>query len=257
MKHFFLNEKIILGAIIINAIFIFAISFPSLTDHPWLIFIDDLFILFFLLEAIIKIKNFGPKKYFGDAWNRFDFFLVMVSLPAILAYVLPIPSISFLLVFRLLRLIRIVKFMHFIPNMHHLMVGLGRAFRSSIFVLLALFFLNFILAILTCHLFGKAAPEYFGNPMISSYTIFQMFTVEGWNEIPPKVSEYYDNEIYGAFIRFYFVLVVLLGGIFGMSLANAVFVDEMTIDNNQVLEGKIDQLSKQIDTLEEIIRNNN
>jgi voltage-gated sodium channel len=37
-----------------------------------------------------------------------------------------------------------------------------------------------------------------------------------------------------------------MGGIFGMSLANAIFVDEMTMDNNQKREKKIDALQQEI-----------
>jgi len=46
----------------------------------------------------------------------------------------------------------------------------------------------------------------------------------------------------------------LMGGIFGMSLANAVFVDEMTMDNNLELEQKIDRLQEQIQALTEMLR---
>jgi len=48
--------------------------------------------------------------------------------------------------------------------------------------------LNLVLSILTTHFFGQIVPEYFGNPLISSYTIFQIFTIEGWNEIPAAIA---------------------------------------------------------------------
>ena len=54
-------------------------------------------------------------------------------------------------------------------------------------------------------------------------------------------------------VRFYFMFVVLSGGIFGISIANAVFVDEMTIDNNIVLEEKIDLLNDKIERLEVLL----
>ncbi len=90
--------------------------------------------------------------------------------------------------------------------------------------------------------------------MISSYSIFQMFTVEGWNEIPASIVENTENPMYAGLTRFYFVLVVLFGGIFGMSLANAVFVDEMTMDNNDGLEKKVDELSAQVAELKEMLK---
>ena len=32
-------------------------------------------------------------------------------------------------------------------------------------------------------LFRDIDPEHFGNPIASAYSVFQVFTVEGWNEI--------------------------------------------------------------------------
>ncbi|RME94015.1 MAG: ion transporter, partial [Bacteroidetes bacterium] len=140
-----------------------------------------------------------------------------------------------------------------IPNMGNIITGLGRALKASVFVILALFFLNILLSLITCQLYGKIAPEHFGNPLSSSYAIFQLFTVEGWNEIASVTAEKLDHPGLVGLTRFYFVIVVLLGGIFGMSLANAVFVDEMTMDNNDKLEHKIDQLQHQIKELKQLI----
>ncbi len=252
MKRIFLSEKIIFPAIIVNAVIIFWMSFPNWRDDNVLKLIDDFFIVFFLLEAIVKISAFGSKAYFKDNWNRFDFALVIGSLPALLSAFLPIPNTSILLIFRLLRLIRLVKFLWFIPNMKHILVGLGRAFKASVFVLIALAFLNILLSVISCQLFGEDVPKLFETPLTSSYTIFQMFTIEGWNEIVEQVekSDPTHSATNIAGIRMYFVIIVLFGGVFGMSLANAIFVDEMTIDNNAALEAKIDVLQEKIDQLQ-------
>jgi len=252
MKRIFLSEKIVLLAIIANAVVIFWMSFPDWRDNGSLKFIDDFFIFFFLIEAIVKISALGRKAYFQDNWNRFDFALVIGSLPALLSAFLPIPNTSILLIFRLLRLVRLVKFLWFIPNMKHILVGLGRAFKASIFVLLALAFLNLLLSVISCQLFSEDVPELFETPITASYTIFQMFTVEGWNDIVEQVekSDPTHSAANIAGIRIYFVIIVLFGGVFGMSLANAIFVDEMTIDNNAVLEQKIDVLQEKIDQLQ-------
>jgi voltage-gated sodium channel len=49
--------------------------------------------------------------------------------------------------------------------------------------------------------------------------------------------------------KIYFVLILLTGGIFGLSLVNSIFVDAMVSDNNDELENKIDSLEKKIDNL--------
>lgn len=34
----------------------------------------------FVAEAVLKIIGLGPTDYFRDNWNKFDFFLVVISL---------------------------------------------------------------------------------------------------------------------------------------------------------------------------------
>lgn len=254
LKKIFFSDSIIFSAISANAIVIFLMSFRELEKDIWLYYIDYFFILFFLFEAIVKLGYLKPKAYFDDNWNRFDFFLVVVSLPTLLADYFPLPNTSLILVLRLLRLFRLVRLFKFIPNMAHILTGLGRAMRASVFVIIALMFLNFFIALFTCHIYRDICPEYFGDPLISFYTIFQMFTVEGWNEIPATIARNTDSALMVGLSRFYFVMVVLIGGIFGMSLANAVFVDEMTMDNNKGLEDKIDILQVQIKELKQLLQ---
>lgn len=255
-----------MGAILLNAVVLFLLYFPAYKHNDWLERIDHLFILFFLLEAGVKMYILKPKVYFADTWNRFDLVIVLGSIPALLVQVIPVPDTSLLIILRLFRLVRLIRFIRFVPHLGKVISGLGRALQASVFVLLALVFLNLLLAIFTCHFFADIAPGYFGDPLISAYSIFQMFTVEGWNEIPADIAAALrDREKNGEAVmrtdvligltRLYFVLVVLLGGVFGMSLANAVFVDEMTMDNNDALEDKIDGLKEEIQELKAMLRN--
>lgn len=253
-------------AIGLNSIVIFLLYFPQLHEqHPdvfrLLEIIDCLFIFFFVLEAFVKIRALTAPGYFANGWNKFDFFIVVVSLPSLLHFfpAFAMMNTSFLKILRLGRMIRLVRFMSFIPRMDSIMTGLKRALSASVFVMLALLFLNFILALFTCHFYGEIAPEYFKDPAISSYYIFQLFTIEGWNEIPLEVINASaagegHHPLFAGFTRFYFILVVLFGGIFGMSLANAVFVDEMTSDNNEDLEKKIDNIELQLKELKEMLK---
>ncbi|MEM0994315.1 MAG: ion transporter [Bacteroidota bacterium] len=254
LKKFFLTERNMMIAILLNAFVIFLLYFPNLHRNLALEIVDELFIVLFMLEAITKIRILGRKAYFESRWNRFDFFIVVVSIPSLFIHFFPIPDTSLFLLLRLFRLIRLIRFFTFIPHMNKILEGLGRALRSSVFVLVALFFLNFLLAIFTCHFYGELAPNLFGNPLRSFFSIFQMFTVEGWNEIPKSVAKAIDSPTMEWIMRFYFGAVVLVGGIFGMSLANAVFVDEMTLDNNEQLEDKIDRLHDEINELKTLIK---
>ena len=77
------------------------------------------------------------------------------------------------------------------------------------------------------------------------------------NEVAEVIANNSEGEYYIGFSRFFFVLIVLIGGIFGMSLANAVFVDEMTMDNNRELEDKIDILQNEVTRIRELLEKRN
>lgn len=253
LKKLFLSERNIMVAILLNAVLIFVMYFPKYYNNPWLELIDHAFIIFFLVEAIVKIHYLKPSGYFGLWWNRFDFTIIVLSLPALFVHLVSVPDTSMLILLRMFRLVRLVRFIRFIPNLEQIMEGLGRALKASVFVLLALLVLDFLLALFTCHFFASTAPQYFGDPLTSAYSIFQLFTVEGWNEISDEISGKLEHPLAIGFTRIYFLVIVLIGGIFGLSLANAVFVDEMTIDNNRLLEEKIDELQIQITELKKIL----
>ncbi len=253
LKKLFLTERNIMVAILLNAAVIFTMYFPQFKDNLWLELIDQTFILFFVLEAIVKLYYLKPKGYFSTGWNRFDFTIVLLSLPTLLINLIDIPDTSLLLVLRMFRLVRLVRFFRFIPNMTQVMEGLGRALKASVFVLAMLVVFDFLLALIACHFFSDIAEEYFGNPLISAYSIFQLFTIEGWNEISAETIATIEHPVAAGFTRLFFVFIVLCGGIFGLSLANAVFVDEMTIDNNRALERKIDDLQGQVSELKELL----
>ena len=140
------------------------------------------------------------------------------------------------------------------------MIGIRRALRASVGVFLALLLINLILAVMATLLFRDLDPEHFGNPISSGYSIFQVFTVEGWNEIAENLerraaeSSAVNPKLLIAGTRVFFVIAVLIGGILGLSLANAVFVDEMMMDNTEALERKVDTLTEEVRRLRDDLR---
>ena len=106
LKNLFLSERNMMVAILINAVIIFTMYFPAYREDPLLEIIDHLFIVFFLVEAVVKIWVLKPNKYFENGWNRFDFAIIIGSLPSLLVQIVPIPDTSLLLILRLFRLVR-------------------------------------------------------------------------------------------------------------------------------------------------------
>lgn len=248
IKKLFLNDKFILGLILINAIILFVGGYLTLENHKLIfLFADNLLTSLFILELVIKLKEFGGKNYFSSNWNKLDFILIVISIPALISFVLSVNifDVSFLLVFRILRVFKAFRFFKFIPNIGQLVSGVQRALKASVFVLLGFIIYIFIIGILSFYLFQNSNTEYFNNPTISLYSTFKIFTVEGWFEIPEAISESYSNTT-SFFIYLYFIFVVVSGGIIGLSLVNSIFVDSMVSDNNDEIEKKIDDLDSKV-----------
>lgn len=249
LRKIFLNERLILGVILCNAIVMFLLAFDQLSSNKLLDTLDHVFTLFFAFEVAIKIGLLSWRVYISDRWNMFDFVVTFVSLPSLLLLIFKdIPDLSALLVFRVIRVAKFFRFLRFIPDIQNLIRGVKRAVRASLFVFVVLFIYIFILSLFSCFLFKEVCPEHFKNPIDAFYSVFKIFTVEGWYEIPDMISAKSDF-FTGALVKLYFVLVVLTGGIFGFSIVNAIFVDEMVKDNNDDLEAQIKELHKKMDLL--------
>lgn len=247
-----------MAAIVLNtlALFLHEMAEPGSAGRTIWFWVDYSCVVFFLIEAVLKIGIDGWPLYQRSWWNRFDFAIVLISLPALLGPVMDSQEFAFILVLRLGRLFRLFRVLRFIPNLEHLALGIQRALKASIGVFLGLFLVILILSVGATLLFRDIDPEHFGNPAVSSYSIFKVFTVEGWYEIPEGLEEKarsnggVDNlRTFSIAVRIFFMAAVFIGGILGLSLANAVFVDEMIMDNTVDLERKVDGLAEEIRAL--------
>ena len=57
-----------------------------------------------------------------------------------------------------------------------------------------------------------------------------------------------------ALVRFYFCLLLIFGGIIGMSFINSIFVDAMVADNNDEVMQKLDEMQKSIEELKKQLK---
>lgn len=249
--RFFTDDRRVATVIVLNAIVLFTLSFPELEHNLWLEVIDACFLTYFLMEALIKIRLMGWRRYIRPRWNQFDFVIVMLSIPSVILLFQPsLPNLAFIFLFRILRVLRFFKFIKFIPNIQELIAGIRRAFKASIFVVLAFFIFSFLISLISCRLFQDLSPRLFGDPISSYYHIFKVFTIEGWFEVPEQLIEDAQVGIAGRFlIKLYFMVIVVVGGIFGLSIVNAIFVEEMVRDNNDDLERAVADMQGKINLL--------
>lgn len=295
VKKLFLNEVFILVLISLNALLIFIQAFPATGFEREFAIADDVVSVLFVLELAIKMSHFGVRGYFESHWNKFDFFLVLVSLPSIITHFLPegstqMVNLSMLLALRVFRVFKFFRFIKFFPRVEHIFNSAKQAVAASGMVLAGFFVFIFIASLLCCYLLRDIAPTSFGNPVTAYYSTFQVFTVEGWNGIPAKVeaesaelqkvaaAKVAELKAAGApqadidkaeakgkaayisstavfFMRILFITLFIIGGVFGLSIVNSIFVDAMVSNSNDGMEDDIVKMQDEFEQLrQKVIR---
>lgn len=252
-SRFFVDDRYVLTAILLNAAVLFLLGFPELASNPVLLVLDPVFTTYFVVEAFLKVRQLSWRGYVADAWNRFDGAIVLFSLPSYLLFFTDLPDLTWLYLVRLVRLLKFFRYFRFVPQLEQLLVGVRRAVRTSGMVIVAMFLFTLIISLVNCHLFGGLAPARFGDPLASFYTTFQVFTIEGWNDIPDDVTEH----LTGGWVlaaRLWFMAMVVGGGLLGLSIVNAIFVDEMLRNENDALEAHMTRIDARIEALHADVR---
>ena len=251
IQRLLLNDRFILGLILVNAVIIFLQGFELSTETiSTLSQTDNIITVIFIFELIAKIKSYGIKDFSKSNWNIFDTILIVLALPSLILWIANIHSfqLDYLLVLRVTRIFKFFRFLRFFPEINKLISGVQRALKASVIVIFAFFIFIFIVSIVSCFFYRNIAPEYFGDPFLSLYSVFKVFTVEGWFEIPETIAQNATSTI-ATLTKIYFVVILLTGGIFGLSIVNSIFVDAMVSDNNDELEQKVASLEQKIDKL--------
>jgi voltage-gated sodium channel len=242
-----------------NTVALILDGFPTMSSRYGLILhaFDYACMLFYVFEVVAKSAPTGFTAYWRSGWNKFDFLIVLLGMPLLLDPLVPgqFEGLELVLLLRMGRFLRFFRMLRFIPNVTQIWLGVVRSLQASVGIFLVLFLLNLIMAMGANLLFHEYSTVHFGDPYVSFYTMFKVFTIEGWFEIPDELAAN-GMESWDLFlIRCYFAFSVVIGGVLGLSLANAVFVDEMTADNNDELERMVGGLKADIAGFrEEIIR---
>jgi voltage-gated sodium channel len=249
------HERLVMALIALNSLVLIFRGYEGWRDSTddVLFWVDYALTAYFVFEIAAKLGLHRWRDFWSHPWNRFDFAIVAVSSPMLLAPMLDDGEVGVLLILRTVRLLRLLRGFRFIPDRDRLWSGIRRALRASVGVFLALVVYNVILGLGGNALFGAIAPAHFGDPLVSMYSLFKVFTVEGWFDVPDQIAAA-STPAMGWLARGYFSFAVLSGGVLGLSIANAVFVDEMVMDNTNhvetVVERRFDQLDDRLERLE-------
>ncbi len=241
------HERVVMALIVVNSVVLILLGYDGWRERTddTLFMVDYALTAYFVGEMAIKIRLDGWRAFWSNGWNRFDLMIIAAGSPMLLVPFLDTQGLGVVLILRAVRIMRLLRGFRFIPDRDRIWAGIRRALRASVGMFLALIVYNVILGIGANALFGELAPAHFGDPLLAMYSMFKVFTIEGWVELPDLVASGASPAM-AWLVRGYFVMSVLTGGILGLSIANAVFVDEMVIDNTDQVITHVSQLFERL-----------
>lgn len=139
--------------------------------------VDEVILVIFIGELVVKFAAEGkyPHRFFFDAWNVFDFLIVVVGL-------MPFAG-SAVTALRLVRLLRVLKLVRALPKLRILVMGLLKSMSSIAYIGLLLMLLFYLFAVSGVDFFGKNDPVHFSSLHVALITLFRSATLEDWTDV--------------------------------------------------------------------------
>ncbi|XP_049868678.1 voltage-dependent T-type calcium channel subunit alpha-1G-like isoform X2 [Pectinophora gossypiella] len=208
----------------------------------------------FAVEMLLKVISEGPFKYIANGFNVFDGIIVILSgfeLAQNMANEKDLAGSSGLSVLRTFRLLRILKLVRFMPNLRRqLFVMLRTMDNVAVFFSLLVLFI-FIFSILGMNLFGckfcekdddgdtECDRKNFDTLLWAFVTVFQVLTQEDWN-----VVLFNGMEKTSHWAALYFVALMTFGNYVLFNLLVAILVEGFSSERNERREREQRELAK-------------
>ena len=222
-------EKIVILVILISA-FMIGLSTYSVPEwiENFIYFFDISITVFFSIEIFIRFKSYNKVlNFFKNGWNIFDLLIVIGSL-------IPLDGSETVFLGRLLRIVRVLRLVSFLPELRTLVAILYRALPKIGNIVLLMFILFYIYGGFGSLLFAEINPSYWGDISIAMLTLFRVLTLENWSEVMYETMSVYPiSWIY--YVSFIFITVFAL-----INMMVGVVVDEFLTNTESKLIGKLE-----------------
>lgn len=196
----------------------------SHADHfaahrPDVVFFLELFdlvcLLIYIAEAAMKLYVYRLK-YFGRAWNVFDFAIILLSVFPVVG-VLPVP-VQFLRIIRLARVVRILKVISLFEQMQLIVEAIGKSVSGVVWTALLLLVVIYIFDVIGVAAFGATNPDLFGDLGTGAVTLVEA-ALSGWPDFA------HDIAVEHPFGYVYFISYIVCSALIVLNVVVGIVVD--------------------------------
>lgn len=174
-------QRGVIALILANAVILGLETSASLMERIGgiLVTLDFLLLLTFTAELGLRIYAFRDR-FFRDPWGLFDLFVVLIAW---------VPASGPLAVLRALRVLRVLRLLSVVPSLRVVIEAMLAALPGMGSIVLLMLLLFYVFAVMATKLYADIDPEHFGTLGASTFTLFQLMTLDDWaNIIDPVVS---------------------------------------------------------------------
>ena len=173
-------------------------------------------------------------------WSSLGYSFV-IGLITIVVSIALIPAAGPLAVLRALRVLRVLRIISMVPSMRRVAGGLLAAIPGLGSVIGIISVILYVFAVIATKLFAEHFPQWFGTLGESSYTLFQIMTLEGWSDIARSVMEVYP------IAWLFFVSFILVSTFTMLNLFIAVVVTSMQSEHTREVDAERPDASPETD----------
>ena len=188
-------------------------------------------VVIFIVEISLRLYTYRLA-FFRNAWNVFDFVVVVIALA---------PGGGSYSVFRVLRVLRVLRLLSTVRSMRRVVAALVATVpgMASIAALLAM--LMYISAVVSTQLFADVDPEHFGSLTESLLSMFQITTGDDWAAVTRPATDAHPSA------WLFFIVYIVLSTYIVLNLFIAVAVEALDREIEEELEEMSDDVEQAMD----------
>ena len=166
--QYFMVGFVLLASIMVGIEIQYANQYPGYMSNvfyacEWVVFSGFASEVFFRFAA----EEMDLVEYFKNRWNFFDVLITVLTIPPI--------SISFVSMFRICRLLRVVKLVESLPQLGIIVNSLAVAGASIGYIFTMILMIIYVYGLIGVNLFGKNDPSNFGT--LGEYQTLRLLSV--------------------------------------------------------------------------------
>ncbi|KAL4480370.1 hypothetical protein ABPG74_020886 [Tetrahymena malaccensis] len=236
VKSSFFNNLATLAVFANTVVLALAGSFSDDQSNQILDQLNNFFTFVFIGEMAFKVIGLTPAGYVRDRMNIFDGFIVCLSILELVIFSgsgsKAFSAFRSVRIFRTFRVLRVTRLLRGLEFMGVIIKVISRTLDSFIYIAFLLFLFIFIFTLLGMQIYGgkletidPRVRQNFDSFQNGFITVFQLMTIENWNDILYKTLNSSVNKF---LTSFYLIIWIFIGNWIFLNLFLAILLDGFT-----------------------------